>query len=177
MGDDSVGSVLFVVQRTIAPMVDVLMFTETDCVYMPDRGLKVGVATFWRTVYVPAARSLAPIPVLNARARSVAVVVNVKRPQTSDEFVGAVPSVVQRIVAPLVGVTRLTMTEPVKIPGVGLRSGAAIFWTGSYDADATALGAIPLLKARALTVVDQLKITVPRYSGEASEGSQPSVVY
>ena len=92
---------------------------------------------------------------------SVAVVVNVKRPQTSDEFVGAVPSVVQRIVAPLVGVTRLTMTEPVKIPGVGLRSGAAIFWTGSYDADATALGAIPLLKARALTVVDQLKITGP----------------
>src|SRR2546427_3866870 len=113
MGDDSVGSVLFVVQRTIAPMVDVLMFTETDCVYMPDRGLKVGVAAFWRTVYVPAARSLAPIPVLNARARSVAVVVNVKPPQPSHDFVGALRSVAQRLLAPLVPGTTLTVTEPV----------------------------------------------------------------
>src|SRR5437870_11332746 len=85
MGDDSVGSVLFVVQRTIAPMVDVLMFTETDCVYMPDRGLKVGVATFWRTVYVPAARSLAPIPVLNARDGS-------KRPCRSEEHTSELQS-------------------------------------------------------------------------------------
>jgi len=63
----------------VAPVVAQEIVTVTDPVYVPGAGLNVGVATLLGVVivYTPLAASLSVIPLLNARALKVVVVVKV----------------------------------------------------------------------------------------------------
>src|SRR5436309_7760983 len=80
-------------------------------------GVKVGGATVCEIVYVALVTLLLLIPLAAAIALSVVVVVTGTGPvYARDPVVGALPSVVQKMLAPLVVVLIVTVTEPAKVP-------------------------------------------------------------
>src|ERR1700687_2925301 len=113
-------------------------------------------------------------------ALSVSVTLTVTGPLYNVPAVslGVVPSVVYRIDAPEVVVLIVTVCALVYVPATGLNVGVAT--TGRlmvYNAEATALSVIPVLKAIALMVVVTPTATGELYSVPTVElGVLPSVV-
>ena len=88
---------------------------------------------------------------------------------------GVVPSVVYLIVAPIVPVTRVIVTDPVYVPDIGVMVGARTL-IANKDV-VVSLSAIPPLEAYAIIVVLVACVKGPTYRVEDAFGVVPSVVY
>src|SRR5207249_11550460 len=80
------------------------------------------------------------------------------------------------MVAPLVAVLIVTVTEPAKLPPAGLKLGGATDCWIVYVALVTLLLVIPLAAAIALSVVVVVTGTGPEFARASGGGRLPSVV-
>src|SRR5207247_933602 len=146
----------------LAPLVVVLIVTVTEPAKVPPGGVKVGGATVCEIVYVALVTLLLLIPLAAAIALSVVVVVTgTGTVYTLDAVVGVLPSVGSSVLAPLVVVLIVTVTEPAKVPPGGVKVGGATVCEIVYVALVTLLLLIPLAAAIALSVVVVVSGTGP----------------
>src|SRR5438477_11931271 len=106
----------------LAPLVVVLIVTVTEPAKLPPAGLKVGDATVCEIVYLALVTLLLLIPLAAAIALRVVVVVTVSGPvSTLDTVVLSLHAALPILLAPLVVVLIVTVTEPAKVPPGGVK--------------------------------------------------------